>query len=200
MATLALDNVFKRFGKNKPLIQVTRGPSQYQVVMKFDPKDERPEPFGDRVRRADFGGLHLVLGRHLVGLDRLEVENELAKGVSLGAVGAEFMSADWGEMRVKGNFLLLSFNREHLLTSAARSEWDNYGGGGKGIQPLFGFVSVVDAGDLTHSMPQHRWGGALLQRRLPVALNRDSDPDSGQSGLQQRGTPKAVGQQSLELD
>ena len=121
-------------------------------------------------------------------------------GISLGIMGADFLSADWGEMQVKGNFLLLSFDREHLLTSATRSEWDSYGGGGKGIQPLFGFVSVVDAGDLTDSMPQHDWGGALLQRRLPVALNRDSSLDSGQSGLQQRGTPKAVGQQSLELD
>ena len=29
---------------------------------------------------------------------------------------------------------------------------------------------------------------------------RDSNPDTGQNGLQQRGTPAAAGQQSLELD
>ena len=121
-------------------------------------------------------------------------------GISLGVMGADFLSADWGEMQVSGNFLLLAFDRQHLLSSAARSEWDNYGGGGKGIQPLFGFVSVVDTDDLTGSLPQHVWGGALLQRRLPVALNRDSNSDTGQSGLQQRGTPKAVGQHSLEMD
>lgn len=121
-------------------------------------------------------------------------------GVSLGALGAEFMSADWGEMRVKGNFLLLSFDERQRLSGAARSEWDNYGGGGKGIQPLFGFVSVVDADDLTKPMPQHDWGAGLLQRRLPVALNRDSDPDMGHGGLQQRGTPGAAGQRALGID
>jgi hypothetical protein len=119
-------------------------------------------------------------------------------GVSLGALGADFLTADWGEMRVRGEFLLLSFDRQHKLTSATRSHWDNYGGGGKAIQPFLGFISVVDAGDLTEPMPQHRWGGSLLQR-LPWTLNNASNPASGQSGLEQRGTPTAIGQQSLEM-
>ncbi|CAA0100803.1 Uncharacterised protein [Halioglobus japonicus] len=120
-------------------------------------------------------------------------------GFRLGALGADFMSADWGEMRIKGEFLLLTFDKQHLLTSSSRSEWDNYGGGGKAIQPLFGFVSVVDVDDLTDVMPQHRWGRSLLQR-LPGVLNTSSNLDTGQSGLQQRGTPTAAGQQSLEMD
>jgi hypothetical protein len=121
-------------------------------------------------------------------------------GFSLGALGADFLSADWGEMRVKGEFLLLTFDKQHLLTSATRSNWDNYGGGGKAVQPLFGFVSVVDTDDLTGSMPQHRWGRSLLERRLPTSLNSGSNSDTGQHGLQQRGTPTAIGQQSLEMD
>ncbi|HEY6131405.1 MAG TPA: hypothetical protein VIV27_05265, partial [Halioglobus sp.] len=105
----------------------------------------------------------------------------------------------WGEMRIKGEFLLLTFDKQHQLTSATRSHWDNYGGGGKAIQPLFSFVSVVDAGDLLGPMPQHRWGGSLLQR-LPRTLNLNSNSETGQHGLQQRGTPSAIGQQSLEMD
>jgi hypothetical protein len=120
-------------------------------------------------------------------------------GLSLGALGADFLSADWGEMRVKGEFLLLTFDRQHLVTSATRSHWDNYGGGGKAIQPFLGFISVVDAGDLTGPLPQHKWGSTLLQQ-LPDTLNMVSNPGSGQSGLQQRGTPTAIGQQSLEMD
>jgi hypothetical protein len=120
-------------------------------------------------------------------------------GVSLGALGADFLSADWGEMRVKGEFLLLTFDRQHLITSATRSHWDNYGGGGKAIQPFLGFVSVVDAGDLIGPLPQHKWGSSLLQQ-LPDTLNMVSNPGSGQSGLQQRGTPTAIGQQSLEME
>jgi hypothetical protein len=124
---------------------------------------------------------------------------ENSVGFRLGALGADFLSADWGEMRIKGEFLLLTFDKQHLLTSASRSQWDNYGGGGKAIQPLFGFVSVVDVEDLTEVMPQHRWGSSLLQR-LPGTLNNNSNLDTGQSGLQQRGTPTAAGQQSLEMD
>jgi len=120
-------------------------------------------------------------------------------GVSLGALGADFLSADWGEMRVSGEFMLLSFNRQHTLTSAARSRWNNYGGGGQAIQPFLGIISVVDTDDLTGIMPQHTWGSSLLQR-LPGTLNMASNPASGQSGLQQRGTPTAIGQQSLELE
>ena len=119
-------------------------------------------------------------------------------GVNLGLMGADFLSADWGEMRVKGDFLLITFDRQHLLTSAARSQWDNYGGGGSAIQP-FGIVSVVESGDLIGPLPQHEWGISLLQS-LPGTLNMMSDPASGQSGLQQRGTPTAIGQQSLEMD
>ena len=123
-------------------------------------------------------------------------ENSL--GVSLGVMGADFFSADWGEMRAKGEFVLLTFDRQHRLTSASRSDWDNYGGGGKAIQPLASFVSVVDAGDLTVFLPQHRWGAAFLQP-LPEATNIPSSPNSGQSGLEQRGTPTTIGQRALEL-
>lgn len=120
-------------------------------------------------------------------------------GFRLGALGADFLSADWGDMRIKGEFLLLTFNRQHLLTSATFSEWDNHGGGGQAVQPFFGFVSVVDVDDLTESMPQHRWGSTLLQS-LPGNLNDGSNLDTGRSGLQQRGTPTAAGQQSLQMD
>jgi hypothetical protein len=64
---------------------------------------------------------------------------------------------------------------------------------------MFGFVSVVDADDLTKPLPQHEWGGTLLQS-LPRTLNINSNLDSGQNGLQQRGTPTAAGQHALQID
>lgn len=121
-------------------------------------------------------------------------------GITLGALGADFFSADWGEMRIKGEFLLATFDHQHLLTSATHTDWDNDGGGGQAIQPFFSFVSVVDVEDLIDAMPQHDWGSLLLQADLPSALNSGSSSDTGQQGLQQRATPKAVGQQSLEMD
>ena len=123
--------------------------------------------------------------------------SEASVGFSLGFLGAEFLSMDWGDARVEGEYLLLTFDREHMLVSSTVSQWNNDAGGGGAIQPLFGFVSVVDVDDLTERMPQHRWGAAAL-KPLPNALNNPSNPELGQGGLQQRGTPTGAGQQSLE--
>jgi hypothetical protein len=124
---------------------------------------------------------------------------EQTLGLSLGAMGAELFSIGWGDLQAKGEFLVVTFNRRHQLISSTFSQWDNNGGGGKSIQPFLGLVSVVDAGDLVGKMPQHRWGGAFL-KPLPRALNRDSNSATGQNGIEQRGTPTAIGQQSLELN
>ena len=120
-------------------------------------------------------------------------------GFSLGFAGADLLSIDWGKARAKGEFLLLGFNHEHELTDASFTEWDNETGGGKAIQPLGSLVSVVDVDDLLESMPHHRWGASSLDS-LPETLNAQSEPDTGQNGLEQRGTPTLVGQRSLALD
>lgn len=123
---------------------------------------------------------------------------ESTLGFSLGAAGADFMSADWGQIRAKGEFILLTFDRNHQLTAAEYATWDKHGGGGQAIQPFMSFVSVTDTEGLLDRRQQHRWGMTMTQR-LPEALNTASDPHSGQSGLEQRGTPTGVGQQSLEM-
>ena len=125
--------------------------------------------------------------------------SETKLGFSLGFAGADVLSVDWGKARAKGEFLLLGFNHDHQLTDATFTEWDKDAGGGQAIQPLGGLVSVVDVDDLLNRMPQHRWGAASLDE-LPVTLNADNRPDMGQNGIEQRGTPTAVGQRSLEMD
>ena len=120
-------------------------------------------------------------------------------GFSLGFLGADLLSIDWGDAKVSGEFLLLTFDGEHRLVSSDFSSWDGSAGGGSAVQPIFGVVSVVDVDDLTERMPQHDWGrGNLL--RLPEAINAASAPDLGSGGIEQRGTPTGVGQRSLEMD
>jgi hypothetical protein len=119
-------------------------------------------------------------------------------GFSLSAAGADLLSVDWGSARTRGEFLILGFNREHQLVDSTFEEWNRDAGGGQGIQPLASVVSVVDVDDLTKSMPQHRWGAFSLEE-LPVTLNANSHLDSGQNGLEQRGTPANIGQRSLEM-
>jgi hypothetical protein len=120
-------------------------------------------------------------------------------GFGLNFAGADLLSVDWGSARARGEFLLLGFNHDHQLTGAAFTEWNSDIGGGRAIQPLGGLVSVVDVDDLLSSMPQHLWGAGSLET-LPVTLNNDSRLDTGQNGIEQRGTPTIVGQHSLEME
>ena len=120
-------------------------------------------------------------------------------GFSLGVVGADFFTVDWGTARATGEFLLLTFDDEHRLSGGGYAGWDSETGGGRSLQPLLGFVPIVDVDDLRQRLPQHRWGAAAL-RSLPVTLNAASAVDLGRAGLEQRGTPKGVGQQTLEIN
>lgn len=126
------------------------------------------------------------------------VVKEMTLGLSLGPLGADMLAIDWGSAQMSGEFLLLTFNREHRLTASRFTLWDEHAGGGTALQPSLGLVDVVDISDLVGPMPQHRWGAMSLQR-LPLPLNSASSPDSGVSGLEQRGTPRGAGQRTLEL-
>ncbi len=120
-------------------------------------------------------------------------------GVSLGAAGADFLSVDLGSLNTAGQFLLLTFDKQHRLTGGALGRWEQEAGGGAAVQPLVGLASTTSVDDLVEGLPHHEWGAAWLQR-LPRALNTPSRPDMGQSGIQQRGTPLGIGQQTLEMD
>ncbi len=118
-------------------------------------------------------------------------------GLSLGALGVDILSVDWGKAHMHGEFLLVTFNRQHQVTGRAFSRWSSDGGGGQAIQPLLGLVSLVDVEDMMDNLPHHQWGSGLLLP-LPEAINTQSRPDTGQTGIQRRGTPHGVGQRSLE--
>jgi hypothetical protein len=122
---------------------------------------------------------------------------ESAIGVSLGFAGADFLNADWGRARVRGDYLLMTFDAQKRLTAAARIKRDNRVGGGTAVQPLIGFVSVVDVQDLLLPLPQNSWGANQLLP-LPAVLNNPQSPGLGNTGIEQRGTPVGAGARSLE--
>lgn len=124
---------------------------------------------------------------------------ESAIGLSLGPLGVDFLSLDWGNAKTRGEFLLLSFNHSHEMTDSSFSEWDSRANRGAALQPFIGLASVVDIDDLLQRLPQHDWGAAAL-KPLPEALNSASNPDLGQAGIQRRGTPTGAGQQTLEME
>ncbi len=118
-------------------------------------------------------------------------------GLSLRAAGADFLSIDWGDAQIRGEYLLLSFDKSHRLIDSELIDFDMDAGGGRGIQALVSVIDVVDVDDLTGPMYQHRWGGFALES-LPVTLNRNSNLDGGQRGIEQRGTPGDIGQRATE--
>lgn len=122
-------------------------------------------------------------------------ENSL--GLSLGLLGADFLNIDWGAMHASGEYLLISFDRAHTLTSVNRSSWHGEAGAGMALQPFASVLPVVDSGDLRDPLPQHTWG-ASLQQRLPRSLNRASNLEESNNGLQRRGTTNSLGQHSLD--
>jgi hypothetical protein len=121
---------------------------------------------------------------------------ETSVGLTLGFVGVDALEFDWGDARVRGDYLLLLVNGQHRVSAAARVQRDNDLGGGAALQPFGGLVSVVDVQDLLRPLPQHRWGGSQLLRP-PRALNNAARPGMGDSAIEQRGTPGGAGQRSL---
>lgn len=123
---------------------------------------------------------------------------EAALGFSLGVLGADALTVDWGDARVDGDFLLIVFDRSRRAVDASRLSWNNDIGGGAAVQPFLGVAPLVDVDDLLVPLPQHAWGaGSLLPP--PAAQNLQNRPDMGDTGIEQRGTPRGVGQRSLEL-
>lgn len=120
---------------------------------------------------------------------------EQSLGLSLGVLGVDALEFDWGDARVVGDYLVMTFDRDHRVDAAARVAWDSEVGGGAALQPLSGLVSVVDVEDLLLPLPQHDWGAAQL---LPPAeaLNNRHRPGRGDTGIEQRGTPVGAGQRA----
>lgn len=124
--------------------------------------------------------------------------SESAVGASLGVLGVDALTFDWGDARVRGDFLLISFNAERVATSVSRMVWDNDIGGGTAVQPFFAVAPILDVADLLVPLPQHGWGASMLMP-LPTAINNENRPGMGSNGLEQRGTPTGIGQRALEM-
>jgi hypothetical protein len=122
---------------------------------------------------------------------------ETSIGVRLGFVGADLLTIDWGNARIRGDYLLMVFDSQRQVSAAARLRRDDSLGKGAAIQPLYGFVSVVNVQDLLLPLPQNGWGASQLLP-LPAVLNNPQSPGMGDTGIEQRGTPNGAGARSLQ--
>ena len=178
--------------------------STYKIgADKIDPKDV-PDPNESRTLAdalAQLGPpyrLSATYNGYVLAWEQWEIQQDKL-GISLRPIGGDFLSINWGNARTRGDFLVLYFDRNHKLVDSGFGYWDSDAGGGQGIQPLFSIVDVVAVEDLIQPLPHHLWGGFMLSK-LPVTLNTKNHLDTGQNGIQQRGTTADVGQHTLEMN
>lgn len=84
--------------------------------------------------------------------------------------------------------LVMVFDGEGKLVSAARKEVPLHLGEGVGMQMIFSVSSLVDISDVRKGTDPDTWGSQLLET-LPQGLKRQQDLASGSNGLQLMTTP-----------
>jgi hypothetical protein len=94
--------------------------------------------------------------------------------------------------------LLLLFDEKGMLTSYAAQAFTEKVGSGIGASFVYSVVSLVDTSSLAEEPAVFHWGTSLL-KPLPETLNVHHSLESGQNGLELKGTTKSVGQHSLEM-
>jgi len=120
-------------------------------------------------------------------------------GISLSTGDVSLLKAVAARGTAAHRLLVFIFDDEGRVQSARYAESQQDSGQGAALQLLFAVAGIVEDDDFSLSPPSHHWGLQLLQPDLPVALNRAQALDAGTGGLEQRGTPTAVGQKTLEL-
>lgn len=135
---------------------------------------------------------------YVMGWEYWQITEE-SVGISLQAVGADALSADWGDARVTGDFLLVSVDQSRRVSDLVRSSWNTDIGDAASVQAFFAVAPALDVDDLLEPLPQHDWAASLLLP-MPEAQNIANRPDMGTTGIEQRGTPYGIGQKSLEFD
>lgn len=95
--------------------------------------------------------------------------------------------------------LMMRFDHEGWMQAAGLRMEEDELGRGRAVQPVFSIVPLVDTSSIeSPHRSSNSWGMDLL-RDPPVTLNSNQSLDSGEAGLELRGTPDKVGQRALEM-
>ena len=124
--------------------------------------------------------------------------DELQFGLSADVDLFRWFKLSYGRAKVDREVHTFVFNKAGYVQAYGKKHIKDDAGKGISYQFIVKVAQVVDTQYLEKASPQRNWGFALLQP-LPITLNREQSMDSGVSGLEQRGTPTAIGQRTLEF-
>lgn len=120
-------------------------------------------------------------------------------GIDIDYEGIPVLKIVAGRGKVDGETAALLFDGGGTLVSRGRESWTRDLGKGQAVQLFISVMSVTSSGGYDDPPENNLWGAQLMMSRLPDALNRGSSLDTGQGGLERKGTPVGAGQHSLEL-
>jgi hypothetical protein len=124
--------------------------------------------------------------------------NEQQFGFSTDRGFLSWLKLAYGSASASRNVHVYVFNKAGHLQSYGNKVLKDDIGKGMSVQFIVTVAQIVDTSYLEKPPTQHSWGSSLM-RPLPIALNRAQSLDSGQHGLEQRGTPTSAGQRTLEM-
>jgi len=104
----------------------------------------------------------------------------------------------YGKATVEREVHTFIFNNKGYVQAYGNKNLEENAGKGLSFQFIVKAEQVVDTKYLEKPYPQQTWGFSLLQP-LSVGMNREQSLDSGDNGLEQRGTPTDIGQRALEF-
>jgi hypothetical protein len=146
--------------------------------------------FGPPARISDLPGGHAFLYENVNVRER-----QIGFYIPIhGLQWIKFLIADATDNR---QTLVLMFGEDGVLRNRVLAEQATPMTRAYSFQPIVSVKQMVDTKYLEIAKDQMDWGFSLLDL-VPTGLNRGASVDSGQSGLELRGSPNGCGQRSLE--
>jgi hypothetical protein len=139
-----------------------------------------------------------ALGKGVVFLYEYTLITERQIGVTFRYGLLSLIKFSHAKAKADRKTLLLLFDDQGILMSYALQELTEKVGSGIGVSFVYSVVSLVDTSNLEEEPAVFQWGTSLF-KPLPETLNVQHSLESGQNGLELKGTTKNVGQHSLEM-
>ena len=119
-------------------------------------------------------------------------------GINIPIPSLQWLKLSLGRARVDLDTLLLLFDEKGRLKSHRFEERQQEIGTGTSVQLFFAVAPIVDTSGVEADHEPNEWGMALLRPPFE-SLNSRQSLESGQNGVQLRGTPKRACQHTLEM-